>query len=44
LAALDAATATPLLTGVRQARARELLAQIDTAISHCERLAVAVEG
>jgi phosphoglycolate phosphatase-like HAD superfamily hydrolase len=43
-AALDAAYATPLLTGARQARARELLDQIDTAISHCERLAVDVGG
>jgi hypothetical protein len=43
-ATLDASSAAPLLTGARQARARELLAQIDTAVSYCERLAVAVEG
>jgi len=41
-AALDAADATALLTGARQARARELLDLKDRAISNCERLAVVV--
>jgi hypothetical protein len=43
-AALDAADAAPALTGARAARARELLALLDTAITHCDRLANVVEG
>jgi len=43
-AILDAAYCVPNLTGARQARARDLVSMLDAAISHCERLAVVVEG
>lgn len=43
-AVLPAAEATAALDGSRAARARELVALIDAAISHAERLAVVIEG
>jgi len=43
-AVLDAAAATPLLTGTRATRARELVEHLDAAITQCDRLAVVVEG
>jgi len=43
-AVLDAAAATPLLTGTRATRARELVSMLDAAITQCDRLGVVALG